>query len=216
MQHRATEKPITAGIAATHRQPGAVALMRNPSSGGSNQNHRPRKAAPTRSEKIVLSHAGRRGWGASAEAVVMGASFGRSMRGRWPDVKSRTTTVRGRVMNAVTKEPVARALVDVGGGRAPEAVLTDDRGQFELKILGGAIRGGPGPGSRDQSDFDGTFLLPDVVPGTYTLVAVEDVWGFEWMKPAVLEMYIKTGKGMVVEPGETGVVRVDAVEVVGR
>jgi hypothetical protein len=69
---------------------------------------------------------------------------------------------------------------------------------------------------RDQSDFDGTFLLPDVVPGTYTLVAVEDVWGFEWMKPGVLEMYIKTGKGMVVGPGETGVVRVDAVEVVGR
>jgi hypothetical protein len=54
------------------------------------------------------------------------------------------------------------------------------------------------------------------VPGTYTLVAVEDVWGFEWIKPAVLEMYIKTGKGMLVEPGETGVVRVDAVEVVGR
>jgi hypothetical protein len=54
-----------------------------------------------------------------------------------------TTTVRGRVMNAVTKEPVARALVDVaGGGRASEAVLTDDRGQFELKILGA------GPGSR--------------------------------------------------------------------
>jgi hypothetical protein len=68
---------------------------------------------------------------------------------------------------------------------------------------------------RDQSDFDGTFSLPDVVPGTYTVVAVEDAWGSEWMKPGVLEKYVKSGKRVVVG-SERGVMRVDAVEVVGK
>jgi hypothetical protein len=30
---------------------------------------------------------------------------------------------------------------------------------------------------RDQSDFDGTFTLPGVIPGTYTIVAVDDALG---------------------------------------
>jgi hypothetical protein len=68
---------------------------------------------------------------------------------------------------------------------------------------------------RDQSDFDGTFSLRDVLPGTYTLVAVEDAWGTEWMKPGVLGKYVKGGKSVVVG-SERGVMRVDAVEVVGK
>jgi hypothetical protein len=68
---------------------------------------------------------------------------------------------------------------------------------------------------RDQSDFDGTFSLRDVLPGTYTLVAVEDAWGTEWMKPGVLGKYVKSGKSVVVG-SERGVMRVDAVEVVGK
>ena len=43
-----------------------------------------------------------------------------------------STTVHGRVLNSVTKEPVARALVVTAGDDA--AAMTDDRGQFELKI----------------------------------------------------------------------------------
>jgi len=46
--------------------------------------------------------------------------------------KDTITTVRGRVLNSVTKEPVARALVVTAGDNA--AAMTDDRGQFELKI----------------------------------------------------------------------------------
>jgi hypothetical protein len=39
---------------------------------------------------------------------------------------------------------------------------------------------------RDQSDFDGTFVLRGVIPGSYTIVAVEDAWGLEWLQPGVL------------------------------
>ncbi len=52
---------------------------------------------------------------------------------------------------------------------------------------------------RDQSDFDGTFTLRSVVPGTYTVVAVEDAWGFDWMKPGVLARYVQHGQQVVVE-----------------
>jgi protocatechuate 3,4-dioxygenase beta subunit len=60
---------------------------------------------------------------------------------------------------------------------------------------------------RDQSDLDGTFSLPGVIPGTYTVVAVEDAWGFEWMKPGVLARYVQHGQTVTVADGITGVLR---------
>lgn len=60
---------------------------------------------------------------------------------------------------------------------------------------------------RDQSDFDGTFALQGVIPGKYTIVAVEDAWGFDWMKPGVLAGYVKHGKS--VEVVGSGLVRLE-------
>jgi len=51
---------------------------------------------------------------------------------------------------------------------------------------------------RDQSDFDGTFHVAGVIPGTYTLVAVEDAWGFEWLQPGVLARYVQHGQELTV------------------
>jgi len=51
---------------------------------------------------------------------------------------------------------------------------------------------------RDQSDFDGTFLLQGVIPGTYTIVAVEDAWGFDWMKAGVLARYVQHGQQVII------------------
>ena len=44
---------------------------------------------------------------------------------------------------------------------------------------------------RDQSDSDGTFTLQDVLPGAYTVVAIENGWDLEWLNPAVLQPYLK-------------------------
>jgi len=49
---------------------------------------------------------------------------------------------------------------------------------------------------RDQSDLDGSFALPDVVPGSYTVVAVEDAWGFDWSKPTLLARYAEHGQAL--------------------
>jgi hypothetical protein len=51
---------------------------------------------------------------------------------------------------------------------------------------------------RDQSDSDGSFTLPAVIPGTYTLIAVEDAWGFQWMQPDVLNRYLQHGQNLTI------------------
>jgi hypothetical protein len=70
---------------------------------------------------------------------------------------------------------------------------------------------------RDQSDFDGTFVVRGVIPGSYTIVAVEDAWGFEWLKPGVLSRYADHGQKLEIGPlMQRTVVLPDAVEVQGR
>jgi len=53
---------------------------------------------------------------------------------------------------------------------------------------------------RDQSDFDGSFLLPSVIPGSYTVIAVEDAWGFAWLQPDVLARYLRKGQNLTIGP----------------
>jgi hypothetical protein len=67
---------------------------------------------------------------------------------------------------------------------------------------------------RDQSDFDGTFSVGFIVPGTYTIVAVEDAWGFEWLKPGVLSRCAQHGQELTIGPLMQGAVHLpDPVEV---
>ena len=67
---------------------------------------------------------------------------------------------------------------------------------------------------RDQSDFDGTFLLRGVIPGVYTIVAVEDAWGFEWLKTGVLARYVQHGQNVIIGEKMRGTVHLpEAVEV---
>src|SRR5208282_689764 len=67
---------------------------------------------------------------------------------------------------------------------------------------------------RDQSDFDGTFVLPGVVPGNYTIVAVEDAWGLEWLQPTILARYVQHGRNVVIDELMQGTVHLpDPVQV---
>jgi hypothetical protein len=51
---------------------------------------------------------------------------------------------------------------------------------------------------RDQSDLDGSFALRDVIPGLYTVAAIEDAWGFDWSKPLLLARYAQHGQAVTV------------------
>jgi len=70
---------------------------------------------------------------------------------------------------------------------------------------------------RDQSDFDGTFNVTFIQPGTYTIVAVEDAWGMEWMQPGVLSRYAQHGQELTIGPLMRGTVHLpEGVEVQPR
>jgi hypothetical protein len=51
---------------------------------------------------------------------------------------------------------------------------------------------------RDQSDSDGSFSLRDVVPGQYTVVAIEEGWELDWSQPGVLARYLPSGTAVTV------------------
>ena len=55
---------------------------------------------------------------------------------------------------------------------------------------------------RDQSDSDGSFALRGVVPGRYTLIAIDDGWELDWAREEVLHKYL--ARGVRVDIGQNG------------
>jgi protocatechuate 3,4-dioxygenase beta subunit len=62
---------------------------------------------------------------------------------------------------------------------------------------------------RDQTNTDGSFTLPEVVPGAYTLLALEHGWDLAWMDPEVLKSYLGRGVAVQVQPNGKYEVKVD-------
>ena len=56
---------------------------------------------------------------------------------------------------------------------------------------------------RDQSDSDGTFTLREILPGRYTVVAIERGWELDWRDPAVLKPYLARGEVLNVVANKT-------------
>ena len=53
---------------------------------------------------------------------------------------------------------------------------------------------------RDQSDSDGSFTLPNILAGKYTVIALENGWDLDWYTPAVLRKYLPGGEPVEVSP----------------
>jgi Carboxypeptidase regulatory-like domain len=118
-----------------------------------------------------------------------------------------------RKMSATGAKLVGRTL-EIGGSSSVQIVATVGRGLAQVN--GVALRGGkPFSGAmivlvpqdagnnsplfrRDQSDSDGTFTLPNVVPGQYTVLALANGWDLEWGNPTVLQPYLKGGEAIQV------------------
>jgi Carboxypeptidase regulatory-like domain len=63
---------------------------------------------------------------------------------------------------------------------------------------------------RDQSDLDGSFVLPSVIPGKYTAIAIQDGWTLEWGRPEVLAQYLAKGVPVTVSGNEQQSVHLSA------
>ena len=79
-------------------------------------------------------------------------------------------TVNGTVMQ--DDKPVSAAMV----------VLVPQNAEDNLSLF-----------RRDQSDSDGTFTLQEVVPGTYTAIALQNGWEIEWASGEALRPYLAKG-----------------------
>jgi hypothetical protein len=58
---------------------------------------------------------------------------------------------------------------------------------------------------RDQSDLDGSFSMRSVVPGPYTLIAIENAWDMDWAKPAIIAHYCEHGQTVTVRSQTNGI-----------
>jgi hypothetical protein len=62
---------------------------------------------------------------------------------------------------------------------------------------------------RDQSDSDGSFNLYEVLPGKYTVIAIENGWEAEWSSPGVLQKYLAGDEKVQVSANEKVEVKVN-------
>lgn len=75
-----------------------------------------------------------------------------------------------------------------GKGFAGALVLLVPRNPAQLQTLS----------RRDQSDSDGSFSLRDVVPGSYTVVAIEDGWDSDWLRQGAIARFLPRGTAVTV------------------
>ena len=54
-------------------------------------------------------------------------------------------------------------------------------------------RGGTERLPRVSADVDGTFVFHNVIPGSYTAVAIENGWDLDWGQPELISRYAKQG-----------------------
>jgi hypothetical protein len=138
-------------------------------------------------------------------------------------VKPGTYTVLLNLPGAIMREVSASGTkvfgqeVEISGGAPVHLVV---RASAKLgRVEGTAVRAGKPEGGamvvllpldpvkdaalirRDQSDSDGTFTLPWVLPGRYTVIAIAHGWDLEWMSPTVLKPYLKDGETVNVTAG---------------
>jgi protocatechuate 3,4-dioxygenase beta subunit len=97
-----------------------------------------------------------------------------------------------------------------GNGRVTGVALKKDKPAPGVMIVLAPLdlKSNPALFRRDQADSDGSFALNFVVPGRYTLMAIEDGWDLEWGDPTVLQKYIAGGESVQIAPNQKAEVSV--------
>jgi hypothetical protein len=110
-------------------------------------------------------------------------------------VTSGSATHAGGIIKVQDRELSLVVSVSPGATRVQGFARKDGKGAAgvmvvlvpkDLTALDGLVR-------RDQSDSDGSFSMRDVVPGDYTLVAIQDGWSLDWAEPHVISRYLPGG-----------------------
>jgi len=119
------------------------------------------------------------------------------------DLSANGAKVAGRTLEIKGTGPVKLTMTAVQGeGKISGMALRDGKGVAGAMVV--LVPADPANNRvlfrRDQSDSDGTFMLMGVVPGRYTLLAIENGWELEWANPEVLKKFMAQGEAVVVGP----------------
>jgi len=104
--------------------------------------------------------------------------------------------VTGRTLEITGAQPVELSIVvSKGVGTINGTVMDGDKpvSGVMVVLVPEEISDNASLFRRDQSDSDGTFTLPDVVPGRYTALAIRNGWDLEWGSADVLRPYLAHG-----------------------
>jgi len=119
--------------------------------------------------------------------------------------------VKGQSIEISGPDHVQLTLVaSKGTGRVEGVVLRDNKpaaGAMVVLVPQDATNNWP-LFRRDQSDSDGTFTLSAVLPGKYTVLAIQNGWDLEWANPVVLEPYMPKGESVQVESNRKSDVKI--------
>ncbi|MGO8985034.1 MAG: carboxypeptidase regulatory-like domain-containing protein [Terriglobales bacterium] len=130
-------------------------------------------------------------------------------------VASDTATISGHTMSVPPGTSLTIALSLVGGSVAVEGLAERDGKPAPGAMMVLLPKNSEADDDRvrcDESDLDGSFTFRNVIPGSYTVVAIEG-WDLEWGKPAALGPYLKRGQPLEVGNRTTPIKLPDAVEV---
>jgi hypothetical protein len=156
--------------------------------------------SPTRNGRFELTSAAPGNWGVMVNSrngrlTVLGVGTEAAIR------PGDTVAVRDSVSNLVVLLGEASARIDGfvqkdGKGIGGTMVVLVPKEPAQMEALS----------RRDQSDSDGSFSLRDVVPGQYTLIAIEDGWKLDWTVPGALARYLPRGTAVTVQDNSAATV----------
>lgn len=122
-------------------------------------------------------------------------------------------TVAGRTLQLPRSGSVRLKIVlSQGFARVDGTVLRDEKPVSETMVVlvPERLEGNTDLIRRDQSDSDGTFSLYRVLPGRYTVVAIEKGWDLDWQNPAVVRPYLARGQTIEITAARSYKVSVNA------
>jgi len=120
-------------------------------------------------------------------------------------LSSQNVKTTGRSFRIETAQEVSVTInAAKGTGRITGFAFKKDKPASGVMVVLAPIdlKSNPALFRRDQSDSDGSFALNSVVPGRYTLMAIEDAWDLEWGDPDVLQKYVAGGESVKIAPNE--------------
>lgn len=110
-------------------------------------------------------------------------------------------TISGRVLEIKSGPLKLNVTIAHGEGSVTGVALRDGKplGGVMIILVPADVAHNLAIVRRDQSDSDGTFTLASVVPGKYTVLAIENRWDLEWLNPDALKPYLAKGEPVEVQ-----------------